>query len=87
MLEKLLLRKFWKIIRKTSLVEFLLKNSSCAIHSPTLSIFKFAQYYFSRGFEFARFKFMHPNWIYSSGLKFSHLICGKKREKRSDYPL
>ena len=34
MLEKLLLRKFWKIIRKTSLVTFLLKNSNCPIHPP-----------------------------------------------------
>ena len=34
MLEKLLLRKFWKIIRKMSLVESLLKNLSCPIHPP-----------------------------------------------------
>ena len=34
MLEKLFLRKFWKIIRKTSLVAFLLKNSNCPIHPP-----------------------------------------------------
>ena len=34
MLEKLLLWKFWKIIRKTSLVAFLLKNLSCPIYPP-----------------------------------------------------
>ena len=34
MLEKLLLRKFWKIIRKTSLVTFLLKYSDCPIQPP-----------------------------------------------------
>ena len=34
MLEKLLLRKFWKIIKKASLVAFLLKNLSCPIHAP-----------------------------------------------------
>ena len=34
MLEKLLLRKFWRIIRKTSLVAFLLKNSICPVHPP-----------------------------------------------------
>ena len=33
MLEKLLLWKFWKIIKKTSVGAFLLKNSSCPIHS------------------------------------------------------
>ena len=34
MLEKLLSWKFWKIIRKTSLVAFLLKNSSYPIYPP-----------------------------------------------------
>ena len=34
MLEKLVLWKFWKITKKTSLVAFLLKNSSCQIHPP-----------------------------------------------------
>ena len=35
MLEKLLLLKYWNIIKKTSLVAFLLQNSSCPIHPPT----------------------------------------------------
>ena len=35
MLEKLLLRKFWKIITKSSLVVFLLKNWSCPIPPPS----------------------------------------------------
>ena len=39
MLEKLLLRKLWKIIKKTSLVVFLLKNWSCQIH-PLITIRK-----------------------------------------------
>ena len=34
MLEKLLLKKFWKFIRKMSLVALLLKNSNCPIHPP-----------------------------------------------------
>ena len=34
MLKKLLLRKFWKIIRKMSLIAFLLKHSNCPIHPP-----------------------------------------------------
>ena len=34
MLEKQLLLKFWKIIRKTSLVAFFLKNLSCPIYPP-----------------------------------------------------
>ena len=66
------------------------KRSIGVILNDTLSVFKFAQYYFSRGLEFARFKFAHPNWIYSRGLKFAHLTCGEKREKltkRADYPL
>ena len=37
MLEKLLLWKFWKIIRKTSLVAFLLKNLSCPIYPPIVT--------------------------------------------------
>ena len=39
MLEKLLLRKFWKIMKKTSLVVFLLKNWSCPI-GPLITIRK-----------------------------------------------
>ena len=39
MLEKLLLRKFWKIMKKTSLVVFLLKNWSCTI-GPLITIRK-----------------------------------------------
>ena len=34
MLEKLLLRKFCKVIRKISLVASHLKNSNCSIHLP-----------------------------------------------------
>ena len=40
----------------------------------TLSVFEFAQYYFSRGFKFARFKFVHPKHTYSRILKFTELL-------------
>ena len=39
----------------------------------TLSVFKFAQYYFSRGLKFAHFEFAHPKQTYSRGLEFAHL--------------
>ena len=39
----------------------------------TLSVFKYAQYYFSRGLKFARFEFAHPKYIHSRGLDFAHL--------------
>ena len=42
----------------------------------TLSVFKFAQDYFSRGLKFARFEIAHPKQKYSHGLKclkFAHL--------------
>ena len=37
-----------------------LAKESLGLCLTTLSVFKFAQYYFSRGLEFARFKFAHP---------------------------
>ena len=43
------------------------------IGSLTLSVFKLAQDYFSRGLKFARFKFAHPKQTYWRGIKFAHL--------------
>ena len=72
----------WASTNKTNLEKLFGKQKQAAhIIISTLSVFKFAQYYLSRRLEFARFKCAHPNWIYSRGLKFAHLICGKKKEK------
>ena len=38
MLEKLLLRKCWKIIRKTFSAAFFLRNLSCTIHPPVTTL-------------------------------------------------
>ena len=43
------------------------------VFAPTLSVFEFAQYNFSRGLEFARLKFAHSKETHLRRLKLAHL--------------
>ena len=56
-----------------SVVKILSPKQNLIDHRATLSVFKLAQDYFSRGLKFARFKFAHPKHTYSRWLKFAHL--------------